>query len=588
MLHPRWRHGLRSATLSVKVSIYFFAKCALLTLLLLRLQTTQQPIPSSPLPPSPTPFFLEYALRRYETYELLDRVTDTRLRAAVRMIEGVDYQARMLQKHPLGPLATRFHAYIRAAAAAMDKDVDVLFEEKEVSEDGLDYTRRLWRFPTEEEGVFASETDDLEITRLCVLEGLNHAKLPRDMTKEKLYMDIFWSCTEGSDTDVDASLIMFDSTGAVCDSVYHLISSSKDGSIIHKGDVTVEASRPESAAVSVSNKSAAGDNGSRVGSATDKPAATPEDGSTPVPQSATAPATAAGAAGAAGAAEDDNTGQETFEFFLQHTSPTVRVIAVVLNVATDNEDLKEVQRCGMRVGVSGGNNARLSTVADFDLTTKRLNSGHEILLALLHRDKSDGQQWHLTSIGELVQGAERDAEPSQNFMNAMPLALYYSRKLKILDSDGVGRVSFNPFRMVPGDRMVVPEMAIEHPVVIGMGWDVDPEVQMDLDCGLAVYSEGRRVDYCDFEKLVTNDQAIQHQGDNRDGEGEGDDEQIIIQFTKLDPHSETLFLYAAVYEGGALKDVQNVHIRMLTQRNGKVKVRPTMLLSGRSRFRSLR
>jgi stress response protein SCP2 len=119
----------------------------------------------------------------------------------------------------------------------------------------------------------------------------------------------------------------------------------------------------------------------------------------------------------------------------------------------------------------------------------------------------------------------------------------------------------------------VPALALDHPVVVGMGWDVDDGVTMDLDCGLAVYSGDQRTDYCDFEKLETNDKACQHQGDNRDGEGDGDDEQIIVHFTKLDPTADVLFLYAAVYEGGVLKDVQNVHIRMVTQRGGKLKVR---------------
>ena len=110
-------------------------------------------------------------------------------------------------------------------------------------------------------------------------------------------------------------------------------------------------------------------------------------------------------------------------------------------------------------------------------------------------------------------------------------------------------------------------------MVIGMGWDVDDDIAMDLDCGLAVYSSDQRTDYCDFEKLETNDKACQHQGDNRDGEGDGDDEQIIVEFSKLDPTSDVLFLYAAVYEGGALKDCENVHIRMVTLREGKLKVR---------------
>lgn len=508
---------------------------------------------------SPPLLLPEYSLRRYETYELLDRVTDARLKAATKAVEGVDFQSRKLQKHALGPLATRFHTYIRAAIAAMGKDVNLFFNDVTLEEDGVADERRVWSFP-QQDGVFADSDEDLEMTRLCVLEGLNHARLPQDLTAQKMMLDIFWACAHGTDTDVDASLIMFDGSGAVCDSVYHLISNSKDGSILHKGDVSGEHDAAQG-----------GDAAQGTEAAETKEA---EDDGKEVGDSTAAKAPGSGRASHASHPTEEEEDMETFEFRLQHTDPKVRVIAVVLNVATDNEDLKYVHRCGLRIRVPGASPADvLDTIADFDLTTRRLNSGHEILLALLYRDKADHTQWHLTGVGELVQGEERAKEPSQNFMNALPLAMYYTRKLGILDSiEGTHTVTFNPFRMLPGDKMVVPEMAIEHPVVIGMGWDVDPDVQMDLDCGLAVYCDARRTDYCDFEKLISNDKAIEHQGDNRDGEGEGDDEQIIIQFTKIDPQSDTLFLYAAVYEGGALKDVQNVHIRMLTQRNGKVKV----------------
>jgi stress response protein SCP2 len=517
-------------------------------------------------PPSSSLSFSEYSLRRYETYELLDRVTDARLKAATKAVDGVDFQSRKLQKHALGPLATRFHTYIRAAIAAMGKDIDLFFSGVTLEEDGVAEERRVWSFP-QQDGVFSDSDEDLEMTRLCVLEGLNHARLPQDLTAQKMMLDIFWACAHGTDTDVDASLIMFDGSGAVCDSVYHLISNSKDGSILHKGDVSGEHDTAQGGDATPGAEAAQG------AEAAEAEAAEGEGKEAGEKKVATAPGSGR-ASHASHHPMEEEEDMETFEFRLQHTDPKVRVIAVVLNVATDNEDLKYVHRCGLRIRVPGASSADvLDTIADFDLTTRRLNSGHEILLALLYRDKADQTQWHLTGVGELVQGEERAKEPSQNFMNALPLAMYYTRKLGILDSiEGTHTVTFNPFRMLPGDKMVVPEMAIEHPVVIGMGWDVDPDVQMDLDCGLAVYCDARRTDYCDFEKLISNDKAIEHQGDNRDGEGEGDDEQIIIQFTKIDPQSDTLFLYAAVYEGGALKDVQNVHIRMLTQRNGKVKV----------------
>ena len=95
---------------------------------------------------------------------------------------------------------------------------------------------------------------------------------------------------------------------------------------------------------------------------------------------------------------------------------------------------------------------------------------------------------------------------------------FRSRILSSLDLSFVSPLKLL-FTVFPPSANQVPALALESPVVIGMGWDVDDDIAMDLDCGLAVYSGDQRTDYCDFEKLETNDQACQHQGDNRNGEG---------------------------------------------------------------------
>jgi stress response protein SCP2 len=272
-----------------------------------------------------------------------------------------------------------------------------------------------------------------------------------------------------------------------------------------------------------------------------------------------------------GGEEEDGEGEEeeeTFRFRLTETNPDVEVVAVVINVATDGDTLTDVVSSGMRLCRE---EEGAEPEVEFQLALPELQ-GCELLLGLLFRSKEDKSNWRLVSVGELVQGPERDEEESQNFMNAAPLAQHYLREHGLcLPPDDDTRRAFNPFKMIPGDSFEVPALALDHPIIIGMGWDVDDGVTMDLDCGLAVYSSDQRTDYCDFEKLETNDGACQHQGDNRDGEGDGDDEQIIVHFTKLDSNADVLFLYAAVYEGGVLKDVENVHIRMVTQRGGKLK-----------------
>ena len=216
------------------------------------------------------------------------------------------------------------------------------------------------------------------------------------------------------------------------------------------------------------------------------------------------------------------------------------MIAVVLNVATDGESLELMETCGLRLiprvdakdgegtdeaeegakegeeeqeqetegndsskpeGASEGGDAAAATAtsaATRDLPPilsmsldARLIDRHEVLLALFHRDRADSDLWHVVGVGEQVKGEWRDKEESQNFLNALPLSQRYLELLDICKVDHAEKKVMHPFKMVPGDILEVPALAVETPVVIGMGWDVDPDVAMDLDCGLAVYSEGQ-------------------------------------------------------------------------------------------------
>eukprot|EP01147_Barroeca_monosierra_P004535 gene4535-6749_t len=452
----------------------------------------------------------EYALERFEAFDLMAVATKQRLRRALQMVAQVDFLARPVQKHPLGPIATRFHTLLKAAVASLNIDTSKFLVVTAVEEDRQTFQRTIWTLPEDiNDALELSDADNgikSEQDRyiLSTLPGLDHLTLSKDVTMKPLQVEVWWRSQDGQDTDADASLIMFSNHGQPVDSLYHLVRLSQDGSIKHMGDTGEEVEA------------------------------------------------------------------ESFMFHFSEVSQDVHVIAVVLNVATDGESLEYTEQCGLRVFAPDEETQEQKTVASLTLDTSLINR-HEILLALIHRDREDPMQWHVVGIGEQVKGQWREKEESQNFLNALPLSQRYIELLGIAVVNEDEKKVMHPFKMVPGDTLEVPALAVEHPVVIGMGWDVDPDVAMDLDCGLAAYSQGQRIDYCDFEKLVSNDQAIHHLGDNRDGEGEGDDESIVVEFNKLDPETDTLFLYAAVYEGGALRDVENVHIRMLSKRGGKQK-----------------
>ena len=71
-------------------------------------------------------------------------------------------------------------------------------------------------------------------------------------------------------------------------------------------------------------------------------------------------------------------------------------------------------------------------------------------------------------------------------------------------------------------------------ILIGLGWDVRATDGADYDLDASVFlvnAEGRvrsDADFIFYNNLTSADGSVQHTGDNRTGEGEGDDEQIKV------------------------------------------------------------
>jgi tellurium resistance protein TerD len=69
---------------------------------------------------------------------------------------------------------------------------------------------------------------------------------------------------------------------------------------------------------------------------------------------------------------------------------------------------------------------------------------------------------------------------------------------------------------------------------VGLGWDprTTAGVQFDLDASAILVAENGKIrsdaDFIFYNQMSTPDGSVVHQGDNRTGEGDGDDEQIAI------------------------------------------------------------
>ncbi len=112
-------------------------------------------------------------------------------------------------------------------------------------------------------------------------------------------------------------------------------------------------------------------------------------------------------------------------------------------------------------------------------------------------------------------------------------------------------------------------------VVMGLGWDVRPPKktfglfggqpkEIDLDASCLVFDAGRSVlDTVWFAQLQSRDGSIIHTGDNRTGAGDGDDEQIIVDLTRLPAHAQTLVFTVSSFRDDTFNEIQNAYCRLV-------------------------
>lgn len=90
---------------------------------------------------------------------------------------------------------------------------------------------------------------------------------------------------------------------------------------------------------------------------------------------------------------------------------------------------------------------------------------------------------------------------------------------------------------------------------IGLGWDTrrTDGADFDLDAMVFLLGENGKVchdqDFVFFNNKQSVDGAVVHQGDNRTGAGEGDDEVIQMNLDTLSPEVQKVVVAVVIYEG---------------------------------------
>lgn len=109
---------------------------------------------------------------------------------------------------------------------------------------------------------------------------------------------------------------------------------------------------------------------------------------------------------------------------------------------------------------------------------------------------------------------------------------------------------------------------------IGLGWDVNTTstgAQFDLDASVFIMGDNKKLLADEFfvfyNNLKSPDEAVEHTGDNLTGAGDGDDEQIVVDLSKIDPRVSELSVIVTIHDADARKQnfgqVRNSFVRIM-------------------------
>lgn len=122
-------------------------------------------------------------------------------------------------------------------------------------------------------------------------------------------------------------------------------------------------------------------------------------------------------------------------------------------------------------------------------------------------------------------------------------------------------------------------------LVVGLGWDEAPKKfslfskQEDIDCDAsAILIDGQSgklkgpIDVVYYGQLLHRSGAVRHCGDNLTGEGDGDDEQIIVELTKVPAEFTKIVFVVTIYQARERKQqfgmIRNAFIRIVDADTG--------------------
>lgn len=125
-------------------------------------------------------------------------------------------------------------------------------------------------------------------------------------------------------------------------------------------------------------------------------------------------------------------------------------------------------------------------------------------------------------------------------------------------------------------------------IMVGLGWDPVEQTrggilgllfgssapQIDCDASVIMLNENNKAEeIVYFGKLKDSSSSVMHMGDNLTGEGDGDDEQILVELSKVPQKISKLVFVVNIYDCRKRNQhfgmIKNAFIRILDMQNNK-------------------
>lgn len=116
-------------------------------------------------------------------------------------------------------------------------------------------------------------------------------------------------------------------------------------------------------------------------------------------------------------------------------------------------------------------------------------------------------------------------------------------------------------------------------ILIGLGWDTRTTdgTDFDLDASAFLLGRGDRVrgdaDFIFYNNLRSADGSVEHTGDNRTGEGDGDDEALKVDLATVPSDVQKIAVSVTIHEGEQRRQsfgmVSNAFIRVVNDVTGR-------------------